>query len=82
MIGTQPQLLALYLAGALLFAQPPATMKSGIDIDGMDKSCKPCEDFYRYANGTFLDKNPIPAHFSTWGTIAMLREASPFPAIL
>jgi len=59
-----------------LFAQAPATKKSGIDIDGMDKSCKPCEDFDRYANGTFLDNNPIPAHRPNWGSFSLLRETN------
>ncbi len=27
----------------------------------MDTTCKPCTDFWRYVNGGWLDKNPIPA---------------------
>lgn len=71
------QLLLLSLAGSLLFAQQSAPpLKSGVDVDGMDKSCKPCEDFYRYANGVFLDKNPIPARYSNWGSFGLLAEAN------
>ncbi|MBK7930378.1 MAG: hypothetical protein IPJ98_23740 [Bryobacterales bacterium] len=71
------QLLLLSLAGSLLFAQQPAApLKSGVDTDGMDKSCKPCEDFYRYSNGAFLDKNPIPARYSNWGSFGLLAEAN------
>ncbi|MEP7362105.1 MAG: M13 family metallopeptidase [Acidobacteriota bacterium] len=71
------QLTALSLLGSLLLAQQPATtLKSGIDIDGMDKTCKPCEDFYRYANGTFIEKNPIPARYPNWGSFNMLAEAN------
>jgi putative endopeptidase len=51
-------------------------VKSGIDVDGIDKTCKPCEDFYRYANGTWLDKNPIPASRSSWGTFSIMAEGN------
>jgi predicted metalloendopeptidase len=68
--------LSLFLLGSVvLTGQSPAT-KSGIDVEGMDKSCKPCEDFYRYANGKFLDDNPIPARFSNWGSFGILAEAN------
>lgn len=71
------RLTALTLLGSVLVAQQPVQpLKSGIDIDGMDKTCKPCEDFYRFANGTFLDKNPIPARYSNWGSFGMLAEAN------
>jgi len=70
-------LIALGILGSVLLAQQPAApLKSGVDADGMDKTCKPCEDFYRYANGTFLDKNPIPARFSNWGSFGILAEAN------
>jgi putative endopeptidase len=71
------RLTALVLLASLVVAQQPAVpLKSGVDIDGMDKTCKPCEDFYRFANGTFLDKNPIPARYSNWGSFGILAEAN------
>ncbi len=42
----------------------------------MDTTCKPCEDFWRFANGAWLDKNPIPGHTSTWGLIQVLAESN------
>jgi putative endopeptidase len=69
-------LLSLSLLAAPLLCGQNAPLKSGIDVDGMDKTCKPCEDFYRYANGTFLDRNPIPARFSNWGSFGILAEAN------
>ena len=33
----------------------------GLDSAGMDKSVSPGDDFFRYANGTWLDHHAIPA---------------------
>jgi putative endopeptidase len=46
----------------------------------MDKSVEACDNFYQYANGTWLKNTPIPAAFSSWGTWDILvthnRETS------
>ena len=34
---------------------------SGIDLSGMDTSVRPQDDFYRYANGKWLETTEIPA---------------------
>src|SRR5690242_7874782 len=42
---------------------PPAKLKYGtwgFDLSGGDTSAKPGDDFFRYANGTWLDKTQIP----------------------
>src|SRR5689334_18792828 len=42
---------------------PPAKLKYGswgLDLAGMDKNTKPGDDFFRYANGTWIDNTPIP----------------------
>ena len=49
---------------------------SDIDRTAMDKSCKPCDDFWRFANGGWIDKNPIPASKPGWGTMAVMAEAN------
>src|SRR5882762_378362 len=52
-----------------------ATAEShGVDLTILDKTCKPCEDFFNYANGEWLKKNPIPAAFPTWGRFNELAE--------
>jgi putative endopeptidase len=36
-------------------------------IHNMDTTVKPGDDFFKYANGTWLRKNPIPAAYPSWG---------------
>jgi predicted metalloendopeptidase len=57
-----------------LLGQEPS--HSGIHPEDMDPTCKPCTDFWRYVNGGWLDKNPIPAHLASWGTFAVLTDAN------
>jgi predicted metalloendopeptidase len=43
------------------------TNKSGLDLAAMDKSVKPGDDFFLYANGTWLKNSEIPADRSSIG---------------
>jgi len=40
----------------------------------MDTTVDPGKDFYRYANGTWLKNNPIPASESRWGIGNMVKD--------
>ena len=46
----------------------------GVDLASIDKTCEPCEDFYRYASGEWLVKNPVPAAYPAWGRFTELAE--------
>lgn len=46
----------------------------GINLNYMDTSVSPGEDFYRYVNGTWLDETEIPADRTRWGGFDMLRK--------
>ncbi|MBX7249088.1 MAG: peptidase M13 [Caulobacteraceae bacterium] len=48
----------------------------GFDISGMDTSVKPGDNFFRYANGRYMDRLEIPADRNTYGSFDMLRELS------
>src|SRR3569832_1481350 len=65
---------------ALLFISALLTglsnRRSGIHLEDMDRTCKPCADFWRYVNGGWLDKNPIPADKASWGTFGVLTDAN------
>src|SRR5208283_3363745 len=46
----------------------------GFSLSNLDPSCKPCEDFYKFAMGGWMEKNPIPAEYPSWGTFTELRD--------
>src|SRR3569623_144849 len=48
----------------------------GFDTAGMDTKVKPGDSFYRYANGTWLDKTQIPADKSNYGMFSVLSDQS------
>lgn len=48
----------------------------GFDTAGMDKSVRPQDDFFRYANGGWLKSNEIPPQESRWGSFNILRRTT------
>jgi putative endopeptidase len=46
----------------------------GLDLSSHDRTVRPGDDFYRYADGHWLDSNAIPADRSAWGVFAELDE--------
>ncbi len=45
-----------------------------IDSVNMDFTVKPGDDFYMYANGTWIKNNPVPAKETRWGSFNVLRD--------
>src|SRR5947208_3466332 len=67
--------LSLLLAtSTMLFAQ--VASRSGVHPEDIDRTCKPCEDFWRYATGAWHDKNPIPSDKPSWGLGTALADAN------
>ncbi|PKP18737.1 MAG: M13 family peptidase [Bacteroidetes bacterium HGW-Bacteroidetes-23] len=56
------------------FAQDNKKETIGINLEYMDKSVKPSDDFFRFVNGNWLDKNEIPADRTRWGSFDELRQ--------
>ena len=44
-----------------------ASDNHGFDVSNMDKSVAACTNFFQYANGGWMAKNPIPAAYASWG---------------
>jgi putative endopeptidase len=59
------------LGGIAFISEKPT---KGIETSSVDKSVKPGDDFYRYANGNWLKNNPIPASESRWGSFNIVAE--------
>jgi len=49
---------------------------SGIDLDGMDTSVRPGDDFFAYTNGNWIEATPMPADKSRYGVFDRLRDES------
>lgn len=68
--------LIVFLSGGFLTitAQEKAKEIIGINLNHMDKTVKPSDNFFRYVNGTWLDNTEIPADRTRWGSFDELRE--------
>ncbi len=47
---------------------------SGIDLTNLDQTVKPADDFYTFACGGWMQKNPLPAAYSRYGSFDKLGE--------
>ncbi|MDP2089813.1 MAG: M13 family metallopeptidase [Flavobacteriaceae bacterium] len=63
-------ILLLLFIGVLASAQT----SRGINLDYLDTSVKPGQDFFRFVNGKWLDNNAIPDDRTRWGSFDELRE--------
>ena len=63
--------LAALTSSAAVAAQPGG---HGIDLASMDRSVKPGDDFYGYANGTWLKTHEIPADRPAYGAGSILID--------
>ena len=76
-LGTCPLLglAALLLLAAHLPANAAGDTSSwGFSLSNLDRSCKPCDDFYEFAMGGWMKANPIPPEYPSWGTFTQLRD--------
>jgi len=48
----------------------------GIDLEGMDRSVKPGDDFFKYVNGKWAATTQIPADKTGYGAFAILGDLS------
>ena len=46
----------------------------GIDLTDLDTTMSPAQDFYQYACGGWIEKNPLPAEYARYGSFDQLAE--------
>jgi putative endopeptidase len=66
--------MALAQARQTSQASPGSSEDHGVQLSSLDKTCKPCQDFYHYANGGWLKNNPIPPDYAAWSPWQELVE--------
>ena len=67
----------IFTAMALMTMSLTATAQqlgSGIDLGNCDTSVRAADDFYQYACGGWMQKNPLPAAYSRYGSFDVLGE--------
>ena len=62
------------MAFAMMTVTASAQLKSGINMNDLDKSVRPADDFYEYACGGWMKANPLPAAYSRFGSFDRLGE--------
>lgn len=61
-------------AGAIPVPASVSSLRSGLDLEGFDRSVRPQDDLYRFAGGTWLARTEIPADRSNFGTFSKLED--------
>ena len=59
---------------AVAQASRPADSASGLQLDALDRTADVCTDFYQFACGGWVAKNPIPSDRASWGRFEELQE--------
>ncbi|MBR0165329.1 MAG: M13 family metallopeptidase [Prevotella sp.] len=67
-------MMAMTTIGLMAVAQEP--LSSGLDRSNFDTSVRPGDDFYEYACGGWVKKNPLPAAYSRYGSFDQLQESN------
>ena len=67
-------MMMIMMSSMSLTTMAQAPMKSGIDLTDLNQKVKPGDDFYDYACGGWMKKNPLPAAYSRYGSFDRLAE--------
>src|SRR3954467_4372327 len=68
-----------FLTAALVLYSVTIAAKAqtkAFDVSRMDTTASACDDFFQFANGTWVKNTPIPPSESRWGSFNMLAESN------
>ena len=65
---------AMLLSTVTPTVQAQEKMQTGIDKSNMDLTTQASDDFYQYACGGWMAKNPLPAAYARYGSFDQLAE--------
>ena len=66
--------MMMTLSSMSMMAMAQEPLKSGIDLSNLNPTVQPGENFYEYACGGWMKKNPLPAAYSRYGSFDRLAE--------
>lgn len=69
-------LIPIFIAVSLLLSSPVLAQErvSGIDVEAMDKTVRPQDDFYQYVNGAWIKATEMPADKSRYSMFSVLND--------
>ena len=68
------KMMSIMLIASATMGVEAQQLKSGIDVTNLNQTVKPGDDFYQYACGGWMKKNPLPAAYSRFGSFDQLQE--------
>ncbi len=70
----RPAILLILVTLAALTKTAGSQTSPSAQLSGLDRAAPPGDDFFRYANGGWIDSTEIPADRSSWGVGGALSE--------
>jgi putative endopeptidase len=63
-----------FLSAAVTPSLAAQSQSRPIDPANIDTGCAPCQDFFQYANGGWIERSEIPGDLPRWGSFNELQE--------
>ena len=68
------KLFAIMALATMSVTASAQQLRSGINLNDLNTSVRPADDFYEYACGGWMKANPLPAAYSRYGSFDRLAE--------